>query len=229
MITKDKRIRIIVGHYGSGKSEFAVNYALQLAKARKDSQQKVAISDLDVVNPYFRSREKEDLLRSFDIVSYSSVLRNSTLDVPAVSPELRTPIIDPSYAYVMDVGGDAIGSRVLGSMQDIIKGSDYDMFMVINANREYTQDAESVRRYMREIMSTSGLQITGLISNTHLIWDTTTEEILKGVQLVQEVSELTGIPFRYTVCPNYLDISGIRDQIPTDIFVVDMLMREKWM
>lgn len=229
MLLDDKRIRIIVGHYGSGKSEFSVNYAIQLAKNKKSDSEKIAISDLDVVNPYFRSREKEDLLDSYGIKSYSSILRNSTLDVPAVSPELRTPIIDKNYQYVMDVGGDAIGARVLGSMKEIIKGSDYDMFMVINANREYTADADSVIRYMREIMGVSGLNITGLVSNTHLLWETTAEEILKGAKLVKEVSDKTGIPFKYTVCPNYLDISEIKNQIPSEIFTIDMVMREQWM
>ena len=229
MIFDDKRVRIIVGHYGSGKSEFSVNYAIQLAKNKKSESDKIAISDLDVVNPYFRSREKEDLLDSYGIKSYSSILRNSTLDVPAVSPELRAPIINKEYQYVMDVGGDAIGARVLGSMKDVIKGSDYDMFMVINANREYTSNPDQVIRYMREIMGASGLEITGLISNTHLLWDTTNEEVLKGVKLVEEVSKKTGIAFKYTVCPNYLDISEIKDQIPSEIFTIDMVMREKWM
>lgn len=229
MISEDKRIRIIVGHYGSGKSEFAVNYIMQLAKNKTNETDKFAISDLDVVNPYFRSREKENLLKEYGIESFSSILKNSTLDLPAVSAELRTPIINTQYQYVMDVGGDAIGARVLGSLKDTIKDHEYDMFMVVNANREYTADADSVIRYIREIMSVSGLNMTGLISNTHLLWDTTPEEILKGVELVKEVSEKTGIPFKYTVCPNYLDISGIKTQIPSEILTIEMIMREQWM
>ena len=229
MISDDKRIRIIVGHYGSGKSEFSVNYVMQLARNKKSENEKIAISDLDVVNPYFRSREKEELLAGYGIESYSSILKNSTLDLPAVSAELRKPIINTDYAYVMDVGGDAIGARVLGSLKDIIKEHEYDMFMVINANREYTADADSVIRYMREIMGTSGLYITGLINNTHLLWETTTDEILKGVQLVQEVCAKTGIEYKYTVCPSYLDISEIKAQIPSEILTIEMVMREKWM
>ena len=178
MIFDDKRIRIIVGHYGSGKSEFSVNYAMQLAKQNKDPNKKVAIADLDVVNPYFRSREKEDLLAQIGVESFSSPLKNSTLDLPAVSAEIRKPVIDETYEYVMDVGGDDVGARVLGSIKDIMKKSDYDMFLVINANREYTTNADEVIRYMRSIMGASGLNITGLINNTHLLWDTSTEDIL---------------------------------------------------
>lgn len=229
MIFDDKRIRIIVGHYGSGKSEFSVNYAMQLAKQNKDPNKKVAIADLDVVNPYFRSREKEDFLAQIGVESFSSPLKNSTLDLPAVSAEIRKPVIDETYEYVMDVGGDDVGARVLGSIKDIMKKSDYDMFLVINANREYTTNVDEVIRYMRSIMGASGLNITGLINNTHLLWDTRTEDILKGEKLAKEVSEKTGIPLKYTVCPNYLDISPIKDEISSEIFIVDMIMREKWM
>ena len=229
MIFDDKRIRIIVGHYGSGKSEFSVNYAMQLAKQNKDPNKKVAIADLDVVNPYFRSREKEDFLAQIGVESFSSPLKNSTLDLPAVSAEIRKPVIDETYEYVMDVGGDDVGARVLGSIKDIMKKSDYDMFLVINANREYTTNADEVIRYMHSIMGASGLNITGLINNTHLLWDTRTEDILKGEKLAKEVSEKTGIPLKYTVYPSYLDISTIKDEISAEIFTVDMIMREKWM
>ena len=229
MIFDDKRIRIIVGHYGSGKSEFSVNYAMQLAKQNKDPNKKVAIADLDVVNPYFRSREKEDFLAQIGVESFSSPLKNSTLDLPAVSAEIRKPVIDETYEYVMDVGGDDVGARVLGSIKDIMKKSDYDMFLVINANREYTTNADEVIRYMHSIMGASGLNITGLINNTHLLWDTRTEDILKGEKLAKEVSEKTGIPLKYTVYPSYLDISTIKDEISSEIFIVDMIMREKWM
>ena len=229
MIFDDKRIRIIVGHYGSGKSEFSVNYAMQLAKQSKDPNKKVAIADLDVVNPYFRSREKEDFLAQIGVESFSSPLKNSTLDLPAVSAEIRKPVIDETYEYVMDVGGDDVGARVLGSIKDIMKKSDYDMFLVINANREYTTNADEVIRYMHSIMGASGLNITGLINNTHLLWDTRTEDILKGEKLAKEVSEKTGIPLKYTVYPSYLDISTIKDEISSEIFTVDMIMREKWM
>ena len=227
MIFDDKRIRIIVGHYGSGKSEFSVNYAMQLAKQNKDPNKKVAIADLDVVNPYFRSREKEDFLAQIGVESFSSPLKNSTLDLPAVSAEIRKPVIDETYEYVMDVGGDDVGARVLGSIKDIMKKSDYDMFLVINANREYTTNADEVIRYMHSIMGASGLNITGLINNTHLLWDTRIEDILKGEKLAKEVSEKTGIPLKYTVYPSYLDISTIKDEISSEIFTVDMIMREK--
>ena len=227
----EKNITLInnQGGYSIPMGEFIVVNILQLAKQNKDPNKKVAIADLDVVNPYFRSREKEDFLAQIGVESFSSPLKNSTLDLPAVSAEIRKPVIDETYEYVMDVGGDDVGARVLGSIKDIMKKSDYDMFLVINANREYTTNADEVIRYMHSIMGASGLNITGLINNTHLLWDTRTEDILKGEKLAKEVSEKTGIPLKYTVYPSYLDISTIKDEISSEIFTVDMIMREKWM
>ncbi|MDO5095817.1 MAG: ATP-binding protein [Peptostreptococcaceae bacterium] len=231
-VTKDKRIRIIVGHYGSGKTEFSVNYAVKLADIKKETQNEemqVAIADLDVINPYFRSREKEEMLDKHGIISHSSVLRNSALDLPAISADLSVPILDENYQYVMDVGGDELGARVLGSMHQVIEKYSYDMFMVINANREYTVEVNDVIKYIREIEGASKLSVTGLVSNTHLLWDTSTEDILKGCELVKKVSEQTGIPVKYVVYPSQLDISSIENQIEYNLFSIDMIMREDWM
>ena len=228
MIKEDKRVRIIVGHYGSGKTEFSVNYALKLARMDLGGA-KVAISDLDVINPYFRSREKEEILESNGITALSSILRNSTLDLPAISADLSFPILDESYHYVMDVGGDELGARVLGSMSEVIRKYPYDMFMVVNANREFTTTAQDAIRYIREIEGSSRLKITGLVSNTHLLWDTSTEDILKGYRLTKEIEELSEIPLKYVVYPSRLDISGIEQQINAEFFSIDMIMREEWM
>lgn len=230
--TKDKRIRIIVGHYGSGKTEFSVNYAIKLANIKsetKNEKMQVAIADLDVINPYFRSREKEEMLDRHGIISHSSVLRNSALDLPAISADLSVPILDEHYQYVMDVGGDELGARVLGSMHQVIEKYPYDMFMVINANREYTVSVNDVVKYIREIEGASKLSVTGLVSNTHLLWDTSTDDILKGVELVKKVSTQTGIPVKYVVYPSRLDISSIENQIEYNLFSIDMIMREDWM
>ncbi len=229
MITNDKRVRIIVGHYGSGKTEFSVNYALKLAESIQDENTKIAISDLDVINPYFRSREKEEILEKNGIEALSSILRNSTLDLPAISADLSVPILDDRYHYVMDVGGDELGARVLGSMSEVIRKFPYDMFMVVNANREFTAKAEDVLRYIREIEASSKLKVTGLVSNTHLLWDTSCEDILRGYELCKQVQELSEIPLKYVVYPSRLDISNIKDQIDHELFSIEMIMREEWM
>ena len=233
MLMNDKRIRIIVGHYGSGKTEFAVNYAIKLSK-EVNAERKVAIADIDVVNPYFRSREKEEMLNGYNVESFSSVLKNSTLDLPAIAPDIVKPIYDQRYEYIIDVGGDDVGARVLGRMSDDIQKYEYDMFMVVNRNREYTDTAEKVIKYIRDIESRSNLKVTGLISNTHLLRETTPEDIEQGILLVKEVQKQTGIPIRYVT---YWDkkeelgktVSHNLKYSEFDIMPISMIMREEWM
>lgn len=231
MIENDKRVRIIVGHYGSGKTEFSVNYVIKLSQKRKEKSGsgEIAISDLDVINPYFRSREKEDILEKYGIISYSSILRNSTLDLPAISADLSSPILDENFDYVMDVGGDELGARVLGSMSQIIQKYPYDMFMVVNANREFTTKADDVIKYIREIEASSKLSVTGLVSNTHMLWDTSEKDIAKGISLVEDVSSKTGIPIKYIVYPSLLEDKIFRGNTKYDFFSINMIMREEWM
>lgn len=244
MLMNDKRIRIIVGHYGSGKTEFAINYAIKLSQ-ELGPDRKVAIADIDVVNPYFRSREKEDLLNGYNVESFSSILKNSSLDLPALAPDLMKPIYDDRYEYIIDVGGDDVGARVLGRMSNDIKKYEYDMFMVINRNREYTNEAEKVIEYIKDIEYRSNLKVTGLISNTHLLRETEAEDIEQGILLVKEVQKQTGIPIRYvtywdkkeelrkTVSRNLkyseFDKELTGDEISDMIMPISMIMREDWM
>lgn len=225
MITEDNRIRIITGHYGSGKSEFVMNY---VTKLRTHISGKIALSDLDVVNVYFRTREKKDLLQSLDILAIDSSINAPTLDLPAISPQVVTPINDESYDYIMDIGGDDVGARLVGRFSNEIKEKEYDMFCVVNANREQTQTYDQVIHHIKAIERTSKLKVTGLINNTHLIRSTTIEDILRGQKLVEEVSNATNIPIKYVTC-----MESLVDQLPKDlkgeIFPIKLYMREDWM
>lgn len=225
MISKDKRIRIMIGHYGSGKSEFAMNY---VTKLRKEIDGKVALSDLDVVNVYFRTREKKDFLKSLDILPIYSSIDAPTLDLPAISAEVATPINDKSYNYVIDVGGDNVGARAIGRFSHLIEEGDYDMFCIVNGNREQTQTANQVLEHIRSIEYSSGLKVTGLVNNTHLIRATTVEDILKGQELVKEVSKLSNIPIRYVTCINNI-VEQLPNNLEGDIFPINLYMREEWM
>ena len=225
MIVNDKRIRIIIGHYGSGKSEFSMNYVTRL---RELIDTKVAISDLDVVNVYFRTREKRDFLQSKDILPIDSSVQATTLDLPAVSAQVTSPITDKEYNYVIDVGGDDVGARVLGRFSHLIEKDDYDMFCVVNANREKTQTAQDVINHIKSIEKTSNLKVTGLVNNTHLVRETTLDDILKGYELVKEVSNLTGIPISYVTCLESL-IPQLPNNLRGEIFPIKLYMRECWM
>lgn len=225
MFINDKRIRIIIGHYGSGKTEFSVNYAMKLKQA---SSSKVAIADLDIVNVYFRSREKQVMLEEQGIKVIASSIAGNALDLPAVAADIITPLEDKSYEYVIDVGGDSVGARVLGRFKNYIEDGDYDMFMVVNANREQTMDLEGIKRHKETIEATSRLKVTGFINNTHLIRETTLEDVFRGDKLLKEASKELGIPIRYVSAMSHI-ASQIPDEVSGEILALDLIMRDQWM
>ena len=225
MIKDDKRIRLFIGHYGSGKSEVSINY---VTKLREQVEGEVALADLDVVNVYFRSREKKDIMKDLGITPIDSSINTTTLDLPAVSAEIMRPLNDKSVNYVIDVGGDNVGGKVVGRFANQFNSNDYDMFYVVNANREKTQTAKEVLQYIDAIEATSKLKVTGLINNTHMLKETTVEDVLKGQSVAREVSKIRNIPIKYISC-----LESIVDKLPKDlegdILPMKLYLREEWM
>ena len=224
MLLKDNRVRIIIGHYGSGKSEFSVNYAMKLAKMGR----KVALADLDIVNMYFRSREKALEMEAAGIRVIGSQIDAPAVGVPSVSAEVLTPLQDTSYDAVLDTGGDKVGAMALGRYVDYFVEGNYDMFFVLNANRAETQTVEKVIEYMVNIEDVSRGKITGIVNNTHLLKSTTIEEVIKGNKLALEVSKETGIELKYNVV-----LEDLAKDLPEDLigetFPIKMYMRDEWM
>lgn len=225
MIKDDRRIRIIIGHYGSGKTEFCMNY---VTKMREQLEGKIAIGDLDVVNVYFRTREKREFLESINIRAIDSSVKAAAVDVPSVSAEVMAPIQDESYNYVMDVGGDSVGGRVLGRFSHLLKEGEYDMFCVVNANREETTTVEGIIKHIESIERTSKCKVTGLINNTHFIRETTVEDVLRGQELVKEVSKIKNIPIKYIACLEKV-VKDLPSDMDGEIFPIKLYMREDWM
>lgn len=224
-LTKDKRIRVIIGHYGSGKTEFAVNYALMLSKQTTD----IALCDLDIVNPYFRSREKATLLEESGIRVYSGAFgHESNLDLPMLSPSLVAPLQNPNTNVILDVGGDNVGARVLAQYKAYLTPGAYDMLCVVNAYRQETQSVMDVVSQIRNIEDACGVKVTGLINNTHLLRETTAEDVLYGQKLVVEVSKKLDLPIFYVST-----LEKVTHQLPSDIeggvLPIKMIMREEWM
>ncbi len=224
-LKKDKRIRIIIGHYGSGKTEFAVNYALAL----RNECEHVTLCDLDIVNPYFRSREKAEMLEENGIKVISGARgHHANLDIPMVSANILTPLQTEHEQVILDVGGDAVGARALARFKAYFEEGQYDMFCVVNAYREQTQDLMGVMHHIRTIEDTIGVKVTGLINNTHLLRETSVEDVLKGQALVVEVSNKLNIPIKYVS-----SLEKVTRQLPEDIegekFPIQMIMREEWM
>ena len=225
MMNDDKRVRLFIGHYGSGKSEVSINY---VTKLRESVEGEVAIADLDVVNVYFRSREKKDIMKKLGITPIDSSVQTTTLDVPAVSAEVMRPLYDSKVNYVMDVGGDNVGARVVGRFAEHFQENDYDMFCVVNANREKTQTTQEVLAYIDAIEAASKLKVTGLINNTHLLRETTIEDILRGQEIVKEVAKIKNLPIKYVCCLEKL-VEHLPSNIEGDILPMKLYLREEWM
>lgn len=193
---------IVVGHYGSGKTEFALNYAYAL----KSRGRRVVMSDLDVVNPYFCSKEKSEELRAAGIEIISNNFNNDwKVDALTLHAGIQSHFLGREEDAVVDVGGNAAGARVLGAYAAFMGDRPYEMFMVINANRYETQSAEEMEAFMREIERMSGLHVTGLVNNTHMVEESSAEDVLKGNRVAVELSEKTGIPVRYTMYKKELE------------------------
>ena len=223
-ILNDNRIRIVIGHYGSGKSEFSVNYAMKLAELGR----KVAIADIDVVNMYFRSREKREQLEEMGIKVIGSGIDTPAIEVPSISAEVYTPLQDESYDAILDVGGDPVGARALGRYVDYFQEGKYDCFFVINANRAETQTVEKVIEYIVKIQDVARIKVTGLINNTHLLKETSVDDILRGQKLALEVEKETGIELKYVSV-----LESVAPDLPKDlkgeIFPIKLTMRDEWM
>ncbi len=178
-------IYIISGHYGSGKTEIALNLARSLDKP--------AIIDLDIVNPYFRTADAAGLLSELGIKLIAPSYANTNIDIPALPAEIYSALSGEGNT-VIDVGGDDAGAVALGQFNRYFTGHDYTMYYVINARRPMTESAEDTVRNLRDIENASRLKVTGLINNTNIKNETTTQVITSGQKLVDEVSEITGIP-----------------------------------
>lgn len=187
-----KRIIIFAGAYGSGKTEVAVNYAIHLAEISADP---ISIIDLDIVNPYFRSREAAAEMLLYGIRAIVPTGEHCHADLPIIVPQIRASIENAGEGrLVIDVGGDDLGARVLGSLSDALERADYEFLMVLNANRPFTATVEGSLKMMRAIEGSSRMKFTGIVSNTHLIGETTGQTIIDGVKLSRQVAEAAKIP-----------------------------------
>ena len=186
-----KRLTIISGHYGSGKTNIAVNIAKELAQTKKN----VALADLDIVNPYFRSKDSEREPEEKGIRLICSLYANSNVDIPALPQEIYALTDDKSLTAVLDIGGDDRGALVLGRLADAIKNeNDYEMLMVVNKFRPETKDADSAIEIMREIEFASKIKFTGIINNSNLGAETDENLILSSFSYAEEIAKKTGIP-----------------------------------
>ena len=190
-----KRLTLFAGHYGSGKTNIAVNYAMMLKKQGYD----VIIADLDIVNPYFRTKDSEKELNELGIELISSQFANTNLDLPSLPQEMYRTVQDKSKYAVMDIGGDDAGAVALGRFAPFINEEDnYDMVFVANFFRPLSRTAEEALEIMREIEAVSRLKFTSIVNNSNLGDLTTAEDVLSTQKEAEKLSALSGLPLKMT-------------------------------
>ena len=213
-----KRVTLFAGHYGSGKTNLALNYALWLR--RQDL--KVTVADLDIVNPYFRTKDGEALLNAAGIDLISSKYANSNLDIPAMPAEVYSLVEDRSVYAVMDIGGDDRGALALGRYAPaILEENDYEMLFVANKARPLTRTVNDALEVFCEIQAACGIPFTAIVNNTNLGPATTAETVLSGEAFAREIAERTGLQVKMTCVPESL-AAGLENKV-SNIFPISVM------
>ncbi len=203
-VLTDKRIVVFAGHYGSGKTNIAVNYALALRE--KYPGKAVSLADLDIVNPYFRTKDSADVLRDNGIRLISSEFANSNVDLPALPPDTYAILDNKDMLGVIDVGGDDRGALALGRYTPgILEDGSYDFIFVINKYRPLTGTPEDTAEIMREIEQAAGMRFTGIANNSNLGDITTANDVLSAVPYAEKVAEITGLEIKMTTVKKSLE------------------------
>ena len=186
-----KRLTLFAGHYGSGKTNIAVNYALRLAEEGKP----VCIADLDIVNPYFRTTDSESQLKDAGVTLIRPQFANSNVDLPALPAESYRLIADKSTYGIMDIGGDDRGAYALGRfVPSILEENNYRMVFVANCYRPLTRTPAEALEIMREIEAACGLKFTDIVNNSNLGSETTAETVLDSTSFIDELCKISNLP-----------------------------------
>ena len=213
-----KRLTLFAGHYGSGKTNIAVNYALKLASEGK----KVCIGDLDIVNPYFRTKDSAKELEAAGIDLISPQFANSNVDLPALPAEAYRLVADKSVYSIMDIGGDDRGAYALGRyVPSILEENNYRMVFVANCYRPLTRTPEDAMEVMAEIEAACGLKFTHIINNSNLGTETTVQTVLNSQAYIDKLSQLSRLPLFATTA-----VEAVAKELPEP--VLPLRLQEKY-
>ena len=190
----EKRVNIFSGHFGSGKTEVAVNYALKLVQAGY----KTAIADFDIVNPYFRTADAKKHLEEKGIWVVLPLYANKNVDVPALTGEISALFQKKEYKVVLDVGGDDLGAKAISRYREEILEDDYELFFVINTRRPMTGTVQEIKAAIDSIENSARIKVTRLVNNTNLLMETTPDVIEESLEIIRIVSKDLNIPIAFT-------------------------------
>lgn len=214
-----KKITVFAGHYGSGKTNLAVNFALAL----RNEGASVAVCDLDIVNPYFRTKDSETLLSEKGIHLISSEYANSNVDIPSFPAEAYSMFSGSGIRYVADLGGDDRGAYALGRFSEVLKEQgEYDMLLVLNKYRPDTRDTESALEIVSEIEAACHVKFTGVVNNSNLGRATTAEHVISTTEFADEVAKKLGVPMVMTSFVRSLGNLDVPNPFPIDIIAKDI-------
>ena len=216
MSFENKRVTLICGHYGSGKTTFSINYSLYL---REKTTKEIQIADLDVVNPYFRSREHEDFLNQYNIKVVGTYLKQAGADLPAVSADVYTLFNNKDIIGIVDLGGNSVGSLPFATFRDSVDISETDIFFILNANRPENSTFDLALGHLINIEATLGLKVTAIVNNTHLMNDTTIDDIYRGEDIAELVSKEKDIPVIFSTTFNKEKLKNVKTKY--ELFVMN--------
>lgn len=211
-------VAILVGHFGSGKTEIAINLAFGL----RNRGAEVTLVDLDLVKPYFRCRLAKDDLEARGVRLAAPTGDLFQADLPILVPGARTAVRGENGLHsrlIFDVGGDDLGARVLGSVSGLLDRRTTELLFVVNANRPFAEDLPALRRMLHDVQTAARLGVTGLVANTHLMDETTPDTVREGIRAARELEAATGIPLRFSAMQRRLaeafgGAGGTADRVP---------------
>lgn len=221
MITK--RLILFTGHFGSGKTEIAVNYAIRSAQ----TGQKTILVDLDIVNPFFRSSEVREQLEASGVKLIAPNFAATTVDIPSLPAELYSVFADKSSRVIFDVGGDEVGAKALGQYYPYFQKEPYSMYYVINTKRPMSAAKKDILDMMQEVEKKSRLKLTDLINNTNISYETTIYDIINGQDLILEISQAAGLPIAYITGLKKL-LEQLPEDMEGDLLPISIYMKPPW-
>jgi hypothetical protein len=221
LLAQGPRIKVFVGEFGSGKTELAVNYSIQLNQLGY----RTAVVDIDLVKPYFRTRESRSLLEERGVLVVAPNRKLAHADLPIMPEDLTRILYDEQYQVVMDVGGGE-SAIVLGQLNRKFDENPYQAWLVVNTRRPFTNTPAAIVDVCRRIEQVSRLKVSGVVSNTNLAGETTTAHIYEGLAVSEEAARLLGLPIKWVVAPEWL-----ADEVKVDypVFVLKPYTQYPWM
>ena len=219
----ENRLHIFCGHFGSGKSEISVNFAIKCA----EMGEKVSIVDLDIVNPYFRTNDARAILEAHDIEVIAPEYANSNLDMPTVPGDIMKVFNNPERRVIFDVGGDEDGAFALGRYLQYFEKEGYKMHLVVNAKRPLTETAEEIVSMAKEIEVASRLKVSDVVNNTNIGKLTDSDVIMEKADEVERAADMLGVPVSMYCMAKDNSIS--LPDIPEDKkFIIDIKIKMPW-